>query len=48
MSERYLCGHKPKPIIMDSNPMSFSIYLDWANKKYPKKCFNCFIKELKK
>lgn len=27
----YKCGHEGKPIIMDSNPISIAVYLEWKD-----------------
>ena len=49
---KYKCGHESEVIIMDSNPLSISAYLNWkdtvgfdGNKS---KCFDCYCKEEKK
>jgi len=43
--KRYACGHKPKPVIIDNNPLSISAYLEWYEKPEPKPCFECWCKK---
>ena len=47
---KYKCGHKTnKPIILDDNILSMSVYLEWAevenNLETKKECFDCYLKK---
>ena len=48
---KYKCGHETKILILDSNPLSLSAYLEWSEtvglKEYKSICFDCWSKELR-
>jgi len=40
----YECGHSSKPIIMNMNIYTMSVYIDWLNNNPNRLCLNCWFK----
>ena len=39
----YKCGHKSEMLILDSNPLSISAFLEWKeHNEDDKECFDCW------
>mgnify|MGYP001615284723 CR=1 FL=1 len=50
---KYKCGHETRGVlILDSNPLSMSVYIEWAleadNLNTKKQCFDCYCREYQK
>ena len=47
----YKCGHSCEIIILDDNPLSMVVYLEWSEtvgrEGTKEKCFDCWTKETK-
>ena len=47
---KYKCGHEGKPIIIDSNPLSYCAYEEWKDSAgfdgNESQCFDCWCKKI--